>query len=156
MATEKNIQSVEGWWLNNPDENLFSLEDTGREAGHCTSETCAHYSHSERGPVNRLTLKEGNLTLVKQFSILEGDREDYEFYAIGETGLFLELHSQFHYGLHARVINQVPEDEEPEYEPEPEQEEYVQVGEPVVRQPREPRPERLPRPARQMGERPKR
>lgn len=140
--------TIEGWNLNNPDENLFTLEYTGEDAGHCTSDTCMHYSHAERGPVNRLVAMERELVFLgmdRNFGAR--DPEYHSYYKIGEK--FLRVEDQYHYGLHAEMIEEVAippsfnNGEEPERsDPRPHQPSDRLLAESAARSPRGPRPPR--------------
>jgi len=122
MSTTSNqIISIQGWHLNNPSRELFNLEDTDEEMGNCISDTCMHYSHSERGSVNRLVLKEGNLELIGTVQESPADQRDpmneIEYYKIlvpGEHGYanILRVVDECHYGRTASILNRISQSEQ--------------------------------------------
>lgn len=146
--TTTQITSITGWWLNNPDESLFDREDTGEEAGSCVDrDTCMHYTHDEKGPVNRLILKEGAMTLVGSTKESAPDPRDpmsqVEFYQL-PNGRFLKVETPFHYGASATIVDELPEfHEEEEYNGRGESlpltpERIAKRAEAAARQPRPP------------------
>lgn len=137
-------ESIEGWWLNNPSEELFVLEDTGREEGFCLSETCSHWSHDEMGPVYKLTLRNGMMAHVGtdwKFASDERDPMDkVDYYAIPEKGCYLKVTTPFHFNKYAEIVTSLPTfqpDDEYGHVPSPEQEpKREEVEEQEMRTPR--------------------
>lgn len=136
--------SIEGWLLNNPDEALFLLDDTGEEYGFCVSDTCAHNSHDPRGPVMKLSLRHGEMELT-------GTRRDwgmqdpqYEEYYHLPDDRYLKVTKPYHYGAFAELVTEAPslpkESDDP-YDPA-----YHVEGE-EVKLPRVSQEKRPPRPA---------
>lgn len=142
------MNSLTGWGLNNPDKNIFSLEDTGEEMGHCMSETCAHYSHDPLGPVNRLVLKDGLMESVRSDSEPATDDRDppnaIDYYSL-PNGNFLKIVTPFHFEARASIVDALPEPgrEEEYQERRQERRQESEIRQEIRRQrPIRPRPER--------------
>lgn len=168
----KFIASIEAWGINNPDPTIFNLEDTGREYGHCVSETCFHYSHDPRGPVMRLSLKDGEGMQYMGSHAQEGrdDRDPADqvsFYSLPD-GRYLRVCKPFHFNESACVVDWLPDFEKMNQEHE-RRHEIVDISftehDPLTREEREAvivseraeremRAPRQPRPPRVMGPRP--
>lgn len=95
---------IEGWGLNNPDEDIFDLMEIG-EAGGCTSSTCGHMSHDPASPNFRLVLKVGQVVSLGADYL--APETDYSYYAVlidGQEPRFFLRTDPAHYWATLRQI----------------------------------------------------
>ena len=107
------LPGIEGWGLNNPAPDLFD-EVIVREAGGCTSQTCAHNSHGYAAPDVRLVPREG-WHLVDLDDEPDVDETSLNYLAVvrddGEARFIRVRYSRFH---HASA-REIPASEVPEW-----------------------------------------
>lgn len=108
--------NIEGWLLNNPDEEIFDLLETGKYAGSCMSEgTCMHYSHDPYGPVYVLYLKNNMMEFLHTTLIAATNHRDpqteVDYFRLPDARL-LRVIRPYHYGAHAEIVDQILPGEE--------------------------------------------
>lgn len=98
--TEEIVTSIEGWGLNNPDTNIFDLEETGEI--------------DPEGPVMRLVILNDAMQLVGSYDETASNRRDPDdtisFYALPD-GRYLRLTEPYYSYAHCDIVleNDLPD-----------------------------------------------